>query len=130
MPALKLNLTEAESLKPVEDGTYPGTVIEISGVKKGPKASYVSATIEVSEGLEKPRKFYTNLPIEGKGAGIFVDFINKALDEEFDVDDLDDLEVDVDDLIGAEVGVVLKQEEYPEGSGDFRSQIKRILPSE
>lgn len=130
MPELNLNLTEAESLKPVEDGTYPATVFGFSEVQQGPKARYITATLQISEGPSEGRKFYTNLPIEGKGAGIFVDFINKVSGSEYDVDDYDSLSVDTDDLIGAPCGLVLKQEEYPEGSGDMRSQVKKILRAE
>lgn len=130
MPELKLNLSEAQSLKPIPDDTYPGVVKDFSGIESGPKAKYITATLEISEGEFAGRKFYNNLPIEGKGAGIFVDFINKCLDTDYDVDDLEELDLDTDDLLGAEVGMVIKQEEYPEGSGDFRSQIKRILKAE
>ena len=130
MPELTLNLSEAESLKPIPDGTYPAIVKGFSDVQAGPKAKYISAILEISEGDFEGRKFYNNLPIEGKGAGIFVDFINKVTGSEYDVDDHEALEVDTDDLIGAPCGIVLKQEEYPEGSGDFRSQVKRVLRAE
>jgi hypothetical protein len=130
MPELRLNLTEAESLKPVADGTYPGEIVGFGQVTQGPKAKYIGAIIKISEGEHEGRKFYLNLPVEGKGAGIMVDFINKATGSTFDVDDHDALDVDTDDLIGCPVGMVIKQEEYPEGSGDFRSQIKRILAAE
>lgn len=130
MPELTLNLTEAESLKPIPDGTYPGVVHAFGDVTAGPKAKYISAILKISEGEHEGRKFYVNLPIEGKGAGIFVDFINKITGNNYDVDDHEALEVDTDDLIGSPCGMVLKQEEYPEGSGDFRSQVKRTLKAE
>lgn len=127
MPELKLNLTEAESLKPIDDGTYPAVVAAFSEVQQGPKAQYVMATLVISEGDHEGRKFYTNLPVEGKGAGIFVDFINKVTGSDFDVDDHEALEVNTDDLVGAPCGILLKQEEYPKGSGDFRSGVKKVL---
>lgn len=130
MPELRLNLTEAVSLKPVEDGTYPGEIVGFGEVKQGGKAKYIPAILQISEGEHEGRKFYQNLPVEGKGAGIMVDFINKATGSSFDVDDHEALDVDTDDLIGCAVGMVIKQEEYPEGSGDFRSQIKRVLAAE
>ena len=129
MPELTLNLTEAESLKPIPDGTYPGVVHAFGDVTAGPKAKYISAILKISDErvLATPAKA---LPIEGKGAGIFVDFINKITGNNYDVDDHEALEVDTDDLIGSPCGMVLKQEEYPEGSGDFRSQVKRTLKAE
>ena len=130
MPELTLNLSEAESLKPIPDGTYPGVVAGFGDVTAGPKAKYIPAIVKIAEGDHEGRKFYVNLPIEGKGAGIFVTFINNITGNDFDVDDHEALEVDTDDLVGATCGLVMKQEEYPEGSGDFRSQVKRVLKPE
>ena len=127
MPELKLNLTEATSLKPIDDGVYPAVVHAFSEIQQGPKAQYVMATLIISEGDHEGRKFYTNLVTEGSGAGIFVDFINTVTGQDYDVDDLEALNVDTDDLIGAACGILLKQEEYPKGSGDFRSTCKKVL---
>jgi hypothetical protein len=124
MPSINLNLTEAESLKPIEEGAYPATVLEVGEVTQGPKAQYVSVKLSISDGEYEGRTFYNNLPIEGKGAGIFVDFINKCLDLDYDVDDMEDLAFDTDELIGAELTINIKNEEYPKGSGDIRSGIK------
>ena len=111
MPSINLNLTEAESLKPIEEGAYPATVMEVGEVTQGPKAQYVSVKVAISDGEYEGRTFYNNLPIEGKGAGIFVDFINKCLDLEYDVDDMEDLAFDTDELIGAELTIKIKNEE-------------------
>lgn len=127
MPRLQLDLSEAQSLKPIPEGIYPMVVEEFSEVREGPKAKYIEARLEISEGDYSGRTFYQNLPIHGKGAGIFVDFINKCSGSEFDIDDLAELDIDTDDYVGAEVGGVVKDEEYPEGSGDFRSKIQRIV---
>lgn len=127
MPAITLNLSEAQSLKPIPEDTYPGTVKEVLAVTEGPKANYLPVVIEIAEGEYEGRTFYLNLPIEGKGAGIFVDFINKIMGTDHDVDDLDDLDIDTDDFLGAEIGIVIKNEEYPEGSGEIRSGIKRTV---
>lgn len=125
MPRVTLNLKEAQSRKPVPDATYPLTIKEFSKVQQGPKARYMTVVTEISEGEHAGRKFYDNLPIEGQGAGIFCDFLSKALNQEYDVDDLEELDVDTDDLIGSPIGGVVKAEEYPEGSGEFQSKIKR-----
>lgn len=124
MPSINLNLTEAESLKPIEEGAYPATVLEVGEVTQGPKAQYVSVKVAISDGEYEGRNFYNNLPIEGKGAGIFVDFINKVLGMDYDVDDMEDLAFDTDELIGGELIINIKNEEYPKGSGDIRSGIK------
>ncbi len=124
MPSINLNLTEAESLKPIEEGAYPATVLEVGEVTQGPKAQYVSVEVAISDGEYEGRNFYNNLPIEGKGAGIFIDFINKVLGMDYDVDDMEDLAFDTDELIGGELIINIKNEEYPKGSGDIRSGIK------
>lgn len=124
MPKIELNLTEAESLKPIEEGPYPARVIEVGNVKSGKKAQYVPVKLEISEGEYEGRTFYNNLPIDGKGAGIFIDFVNKALDLDHDVDEMEDLAFDTDELIGAGIIINIKNEEYPEGSGEIRSGIK------
>lgn len=126
-PKLNLDLTEAQVFEAVPDDTYACQVAEISDIQKGQKASYVTVTLEIMEGDYAGQKLFQNLMLDGKAAGMFVDFLNKALGENYDVKELEDLEVDTDDLIGAQVGVVTKQEEYPEGSGEMRSQVKRIL---
>jgi len=124
MPSINLNLTEAESLKPIEEGAYPATVLEVGEVTQGPKAQYVSVKVAISDGEYEGRNFYNNLPIEGKGAGIFIDFINKVLGMDYDVDDMEDLAFDTDELVGGELIINIKNEEYPKGSGDIRSGIK------
>ncbi len=126
MPTINLNLKEAESLKPIEEGAYPATVMEVGEVTEGPKAHYIPVKVSITEGENEGRTFYQNLPIEGKGAGIFVDFINKVLDLDYDVDDMEDLAFDTDELIGGELTINIKNEEYPKGSGDIRSGIKSI----
>jgi len=124
MPSINLNLSEAESLKPIEEGPYPATVMEVGEVTEGPKAHYVPVKVAVSEGENEGRNFYVNLPIEGKGAGIFIDFINKVLGMDYDVDDMEDLAFDTDELVGGELIINIKNEEYPKGSGDIRSGVK------
>lgn len=126
MPQVNLSLTEAESLKPIPEDAYTATVVEVGEVKSGPKAHYVPVKLQISEGEHEGRSFYQNLPIEGKGAGIFISFINTALGLDYDVDDMEELAFDTDELVGAEVNINIKNEEYPEGSGDIRSGIKSV----
>lgn len=131
MPAskLKLNLSEAQSREPVPDDTYPAEIFDISDVKKGPKANYVAIGFQLTEGEHAGRKFWSNFMVDGAAAGMFVDLVNKATGSDLKVDDLreEGLELDPADLIGAPVALVMKQEEYPENSGDMRSQIKSVL---
>jgi len=130
-PRITVDTSEAVSLTPVPDDTYPCFVSEIKEVAQGPNAHYVPLVLEVEEGHEfAGRMFFNNLPIDGKGAGIFISFVNKALGLDFDVDDMEDLDFDTDELMGARVRVVSKQEEYPEDSGEFRSQVSKILAAE
>lgn len=127
MPRLKVDTREAMSLKPLPDDTYQCKVLEISDPKKGDKSNYVEVIFEVVDGDHIGAKIFQNMPITGKGAGIFVDFVNKVTGSEYDVDELDDIDVDTDDLIGQEIGVVTVQKEYPEGSGEFRHNVKRLV---
>ena len=128
-PRLTLDLSEATSLKPAPDDTYQCEVDDISGIKQGQKASYVEVRLRCTEGDQEGHIFYTNLMVNGKAAGMFVNFINAITGENHDVDDLDDLDLDTDDLIGGTCGVVNKQKEYPEGSGEYKDEVKRILPA-
>jgi hypothetical protein len=130
MPRLHIDASEAQSMKPIPEDTYPCTVLSVSEAKQGPNATYVEAVLVVSEGEYEGRKLYRNMPIEGKGAGIFIDFISKVTGEDYDIDDLDELDIDTDDLEGQEVGAVVTQREYPEGSGEFRNEVSRIVAAE
>lgn len=127
---LTLDLSEAQSFEAVPDDTYACEIAEISEVQKGPKADFVTVSYEIVEGDYAGQMLFQNLMITGKASGRFVDVLNKALGEDYDVSDLEHLEIDTDDLIGARVGVVTKQKEYPEGSGEMRSEVKRILAPE
>jgi len=127
MPRLHIDLSEAQSNKPLPDGIYSAAVDSFSDVQEGPKAKYVTVGFVLTEGGHEGRKFFNNYPIEGKGAGMFADLISKLTGEDIDVDDIDELDIDTDDLIGSPCALVLKQEEYPEGSNDFRSKIAKVL---
>lgn len=129
MPRVSIDLSEAQSRKPLDEGTYPAEVTKFEGPTQGPNSTYLTAELTITEGDASGRKIYTNLPITGKGAGIFADFVSKCTGEEIDVDALNDLDVDTDDLIGCPLGVVVKQREYPEGSGEMRHEVARVLAS-
>lgn len=126
MPNIRINTSEAESLKPIPEDAYPMEVIEVGAVTEGPKANYIPLKLRITEGDHAGRTFYNNLPIEGKGAGIFISFINKALGFDYDVDDMEHLDFDTDDLLGAEVIGNVKDDEWPKGSGEMRSQISSV----
>lgn len=130
MPRLNIDLSEAQSQKPIPEDTYLCNVGEISDPQTGPKSTYVMVTYVVAEGEHEGRQLFQNMPITGKGAGIFADFYSKVTGEEIDVDDLDDLDVDTDDLVGQQIGVVAGQKEYPEGSGEFRNEVKKLVAAE
>ena len=130
MPIFQLDLSDAQSLKPIPDDTYPAEVKEINGPHQGDKAMYATAIIAISDGDFEGRKFYHNMPVEGQGAGIFIDFVNKVQGTDYDVDDMEELEVDPEDLVGASIAIVTKTEEYPKDSGEMRSSIKKLLSAE
>jgi len=129
-PVLNLNLSEAQDFTPLPDDHYPVTVAEISEVKQGSKSQYVTVTFEVEAGHEfEGRRAWTNLMVNGKAAGMFVDFINKVLGTDYTIEEYRDsgIEIDTDDLVGGEIVIVTKQEEYPEGSGTFSASVKQVL---
>lgn len=126
MGRLTLNLSEAQSFKPVDDDTYACVVEEISDPIQGPKAIYVKVTFRITEGSFEDRLLYTNFMLDGGAAGMFVEFINRITGSDHDVDNLEDLDIDPDDLTGLACGVITKQKEYPEGSGEFKSEVQRV----
>lgn len=126
MPNIRINTQEAESLKPIPEDVYPMEVIEVGGVEEGPKAHYVPVKCRITSGDHQGRTFFRNLPIEGKGAGIFIDFINKVLGYDYDVDDMEHLDFDTDQLLGGEFMGTVKDNEYPKGSGEIRSSLEGI----
>lgn len=127
MPKVSINLSEAESRKPLPDDTYQAEVTEITGPHKGPKAKYLAAKMKITEGDFAGKIRTRNLPIEGPGAGMLADFVSKCTGQEIDVDELDKLDLDTDDLIGSPIAFQTKQKEYPEGSGEYNDEIVKIL---
>jgi hypothetical protein len=126
---LKLTLSDATDFSPLPDDTYPATISDVGDIQKGPKANYVRVTFKISEGEYEGRKFFSNYMVDGAAAGMFIDLINKATGSDLKVDDLreDGFELDPADIIDASVAIVLKQREYPEGSGEMRSEVKSVL---
>lgn len=134
MPAskLKLNLKDAQASGfAIPDDTYPAKIIEIADPKQGAKSSYVRVTFEITEGDYAKRKLFGNYMLDGKAAGMFVDLINKATGQNLKIEDLreEGFELDPDDLLECEVAIVTKQKEYPEGSGEMKSEISTVLAS-
>lgn len=131
MSRLKIKTGESQSRKPLPDGTYAAKITDLQDEKQGPKASYVPVEFTISEGEHEGRKFYSNFMTDGAAAGMFIDLINKATGSTYDVDEINrgesELDLDPNDLIGCEVAIVLKQEEYPEDSGNWSSKIKGVL---
>jgi predicted P-loop ATPase len=132
MPLFNLNLSEAESLKPVSEGAHTFVVDSFDGPKKTTKGKMMlSAIARVQEGSDEDgRKVYINLMLEGKGAGITAAFLSAVLGEEIDVDNTEQMdEIDTDDLIGQEFDGIVKHSEYPEGSGEMRANVVKFKAS-
>lgn len=125
MPRLNLKLDQATTFEAIEEGEYLVRVLDISDPEQGPKAQYVNVQVEVTDGEYEGRRFFRNLPTEGKGAGFFMDFWKKATGE--DLEKEPEIDVDTDDAIGAKLVAVIVKREYPEGSGEFRNEVKRFL---
>jgi hypothetical protein len=125
MPRVDLDLTDVKEFAPIEDGPYPASVAEVSEVKTGPKSKYLTVTFEITDGEFVGRKLFRNYPISGAGAGFFTGMIQKATGVELTPGEM--ASYDTDDLLGARCTIVVKNEEYPEGSGDFRPQVDKVL---
>lgn len=126
-PRLNVDLTEAQKREPLPDDTYHCSVLEITGPHKGEKSSYVTVKFEVAEGGLEKRQIWQNMPINGKGAGIFAEFYEKLTGQELVYGEAG-IDIDTDELIGQEIGVVTVQREYPEGSGEFVTDVKKLVP--
>ncbi len=125
MPRVTIDLSEAQSRKPVPEDTYQLKVVEITGPHKGPKSRYMTVVLEITEGEHAGRKFYHNLMITGKAAGMFAEFLSKLTNTDIDIDELENMDIDTDDYIGMEIGAAVADgEEY---QGEVRSEIKKFL---
>lgn len=124
MPKINLNLSEAESNKPIDPGVYEAVIDSISDVKSGAKSQYIAFVFRiVEEGPAEGRKVWFNAPIEGRGAGIFADLYSKVMRVDVDVDDLEELEIDTDDMIGEGCLITIGHEEY---QGETRHTVKKV----
>jgi len=123
MPRLEIDTTEATSFEPIPDDQYEAQVLEVSEVKKGPKAMYVAVTFEITDGEYANRRLWRNYTIEGKGVSFFTELWRKATGEELEIGEAG-LSVDTDDLVGKRIVVITEQEEYEE---QVRAQVKKIL---
>jgi hypothetical protein len=126
-PIIKVDLTEAQSRKPLPIDDYAFEILEVEGPKEGANSHYITIILSVIDGEFEGRKVYHNLPISGKGAGIFADFYARVTGEEIDVDNEESLEFDPDDLLGKQFEGTITHEEYPEGSGEMQHRLNKVL---
>lgn len=125
MPRVSVSVKDAQTFEPVPDDMYPATVHKIEGPIKGPNSNYLKVQFKVSEGEHEGRIFFRNFPVDGKGAGFFVEFWELATGEQIELGpDAPDLDVDTDDALGAAIGIVTKQSEY---EGKTRSEIDSLV---
>jgi hypothetical protein len=128
MPRLSVDMKEAVSFQPVPDGTYEVTVSAFQDVRTSAKGSkFVPVELTISDGGEfDGKKLFMNLMLGGGGAGIAEDFLEKA-GADYERTAEGGIDFDTDDVVGCRVAVVTKQSEYPEGSGNFRAEVKKVL---
>jgi hypothetical protein len=128
MPRLTVDMKEAVSFQPVPDATYEVTITAFQDVRTSAKgAKFVPVELTVSDGGEfDGRKLFMNLMLGGGGAGITENFLEQA-GVPFEKNAEGGIEFDTDDGVGCKVAVVTKQSEYPEGSGNFRAEVKKVL---
>lgn len=130
MPRLTVDLAEAQPREALPDGVYECKVFAISEVRRGDKSQYVEIQFTVQEGEFEGRKIWRNTPITGKGAGIFAEMYQKLTGEDIEFGPGKELAIDTEELIGLPLAVATKQREYPEGSGEFQTEVKKVLRSE
>jgi hypothetical protein len=123
MPRLNIDLTDAQSNKPIDVGVYEFELESVSEAKAGAKSQYVTFIWNCVEEPFVGRKIYDNRPITGKGAGLFADAYSKLTGEDIDVDDLAELDVDTDDLLGNRVLITVEHEEY---QGETQHRVKKL----
>lgn len=124
MPRITIDATEATSFEPVPNGTYDVKVSQIKDVKTSAKGTpYFSVGFEITDGDYAGRWVWSNYMLAGKGTGITLDFLNKALGEEFSSED-GSFDFDDEDLLGSELQIVTELETY---EGEERANVKRIL---
>lgn len=136
MPRIQLDAKDAVLFGNVDPDRYLVEIVDVSDVKVGQQKGtrYVEVKAEIVEGAETGAKFagqnlWRNCPVEGKGAGMFIDLWNKAHvdDESAQLEVGDEIDVDTDELIGRQVCFVTKDREYPPDSGEFRSEVDRVV---
>lgn len=125
MPRIHFDPTEAVQFEIVDPGTYPMGITAVSDVEQGPKAKYI--TIEFTHAsADHKGKVWRNYPIEGKGAGFFMDLWKKVTGETIDQESMS--EIDTDDLISQEVTVELgHQEENKEEGWPEKNTVDKII---
>jgi len=128
MPRVTVSLKDAEVRSVLPEGTYECSVHEVRGPTKGPKASYLTFIFNVDEdGEYEGRKIFHNTPVEGAGAGMFEELFEKLTGEPPERDASGDFVFDTDDLIGLTCSLVVKLREYPDNSGEYVTDVKKIL---
>jgi hypothetical protein len=128
MPEVRMSLADAVSFKPLPEDTYDVEIIEVQGpTTSDGGTTYITPVLEVSDGDHQGRRLFHNVMLDGKGAGMGAEFLSKALGEDIDVDAMDEFAFDTDDLIGVQLRAVVVQREYPQGSGEFRNEVRKIL---
>ena len=112
MPEIELDATEAQVYGPIEDGPYDVEDTDVSEVKSGPKANYVSVEMTITDGEHADRKVWNNLPVSGKAAGMFIEFWEKCTGEMLSVGEGAEHLPNTDELIGAQLTAILAMETF------------------
>ena len=122
-PILTIDGSEAQSNKPIDPGMYEFLCESISDPKQGAKAAYVTWIFVCQHEDFLGRKVYHNTPINGKGAGMFFELAGKINGEDYDVDNIENLEIDTDELLNESVMGTVKHREY---NGEMQHEISKF----
>ena len=122
MPEIELDATEAQAYGPMEDGPYDVVITDVSDVKEGPKASYITVVFTVSEGDHEGRQIWNNYMVSGKAAGMFLEFWEKCTGDALSIGEMHS--IDTDELLSTELTAIVTMEEF---EGVERPNIKRVL---
>lgn len=128
---MKVNFADTKTFNndPIPAQTYKvivsdGEMKEAGPNAKNPGSEYIRWELTVSEGEYQGRKVFLNTTLVEAGLSGLKSLLEAT--GKFDVDG--DLNFEIDDVVNSEVLAVVKQKEYPVGSGDKVNEVKRIKP--
>jgi len=122
MPQIHVNLAGVAQ-EAMPEGYYPAIVSEAKiGTSRAGKPK-LEVHFDIMQVGFEGRKAFANYSLQPQALWNLRRFL-KALELDFDLDG--ELELDTDDLLGAEVTLLMEQQEW---EGEMRNSVQRVLPA-